>query len=123
LLALGSGLLFLGGATAPRPAGASALALVALAGAAAVLAARGWMRRLVGVVLFVTGVAAVVLGVAAPAWAAVLGGVAVAVGGVWVVGRGPGWSRLSERYVRDSPPSDAPHALWDALDRGEDPTS
>jgi hypothetical protein len=122
LLAIGSGLLFLAGAVPPRPNGASALALVALAGAAAALAARGWTRRLVGVVLCTTGVASVVLGAAAPAWAAVAGGLAVAVGGVWVVWRGPGWTRLSGRYDRGSPPSDSPHALWDALDRGEDPT-
>ena len=122
LLALGGVLLLLAGSIAPGPAGAAALALVAGAGAAATLAARGWARRLVGMLLAATGGAALALGLTSSSWLAALGGVAVLTGGSWVAWRGPRWSRLSGRYDREPAVSDSPHALWDALDRGEDPT-
>jgi hypothetical protein len=122
LLVLGAGLLLLAGWLAPRPPGATALALVAGAGAAAVLAAQGWTRRLVGGLLTVLGGAAVALGVTTPSWPATAGGLLVVVGGGWVVWRGPRWTRMSARYDRQTAVTDSPHALWDALDRGEDPT-
>ncbi|MDH4159531.1 MAG: Trp biosynthesis-associated membrane protein [Actinomycetota bacterium] len=122
LLALGAALLLLAGWVAPRPAGTAALALVAGAGAAAALAARGWARRVVGVLVAATGGSAVVLGVTTGSWPAAAGGLAVLAGGGWVAWRGPRWSRLPARYDREPAVSDAPHALWDALDRGEDPT-
>ncbi|MBO4210247.1 Trp biosynthesis-associated membrane protein [Micromonospora echinofusca] len=125
----------------------SALAVVGLAGAGAVLATRGLSRRLVGVLLLLVGVLLVVGGgsglVSPPAgavshqWPAfcLLGGVLVAVGGVWTVRSGNRWPVMGARYERRERP-DAPVAgtgrpagdrpgttqAWDALDRGEDPT-
>lgn len=122
LLLIGSAAMFLGSAVGPRPSGSSALALTSLAGAAAVLAARGWMRRAVGVLLAAAGLTAIALGVDTGAWWAVVGGVATTAGGAWTAWRGPRWSRLSERYDRTAPADDSARALWEALDRGEDPT-
>lgn len=127
LLAVGAALLFLASAVAPRPSGAGALALVSLAGSAAVLAARGWMRRLVGSLLVIAGVAAMFLGLVTAAWWAVLGGLATTAGGGWTAWRGSAWSRMSQRYERAGAvppgPGGSTQALWDALDRGEDPTA
>jgi hypothetical protein len=122
LLAAGSGLLFLAGSVGSRPEGSSALALVAGAGVAGVLAARGLMRRVVGVLLVLAGVLAVVVGLQDGSLAAVAGGTCTVAGGAWAAWRGPGWTRMSSRYERAAAVDDSPHALWDALDRGEDPT-
>jgi Tryptophan-associated transmembrane protein (Trp_oprn_chp) len=122
LLAAGSGLLFLAGSVGSRPEGSAALALVAGAGMAGVLAARGAMRRVVGGLLVLAGVLAVILGLQGGSVAAVAGGTCTLAGGAWAAWRGPGWSRMSSRYERAADADDSPHALWDALDRGEDPT-
>lgn len=122
LLVFGASALFVASAVGPKPDGASALALVSLAGAAAVLAARGWARRAVGVLLVVAGGAAVAVGLDTSSWWAVVGGLATLVAGAWTVWRGPTWTRLSPRYDRTAGTDGSPHALWDALDRGEDPT-
>ncbi len=134
-----------------------ALALVALAGAGALLATRGTARRAVGVLLAVVGVATAVGTVAARAgldpgaagagatlWpvACVLGAAAVTVGGWWTVRHGHRWPAMGARYERpatrrataaetraaspepaavDQPRADT-RDVWDALDRGEDPT-
>ncbi|HVE63011.1 MAG TPA: Trp biosynthesis-associated membrane protein [Mycobacteriales bacterium] len=67
-------------------------------------------------------------GVSATAWpgASIAGGVLLASGGALAAARGGRWSAMSARY---RPPSDAAPAavepdvaLWDALDRGDDPT-
>jgi uncharacterized membrane protein (TIGR02234 family) len=61
---------------------------------------------------------------------AALGGLLLAAGGLLVMVRGPRWAALGRRY--DAPaPEPAPDAavavaerdLWEALDRGEDPTA
>ena len=122
LLAAGSGLLFVAASTGPTADGASGLALVSGAGAAAVLAARGWMRRIVGGVLVLAGLSALLVGFAGGSWTAVAGGACVVAGGGWVASRGPRWSRMSDRYERVPTATDTPHALWDALDHGDDPT-
>jgi hypothetical protein len=109
-----------------------ALAWVALAGAGALLATRAAVRRAVGVLLAVAGVGiAVAAGVAggdsvlAPA-AAAGGGLAVAVAGALAVARGHRWPAMGSRYQRRVssrvPGDGSPGQLWDALDRGEDPT-
>lgn len=88
--------------------------------------ARDWWRIEVGAL-------ADEAGVAATAWpvVTVLGLALVVVGSVVVLARGAGWSGLSSRYDAPgsarTPPStggdDSPHPdLWQALDRGEDPT-
>jgi uncharacterized membrane protein (TIGR02234 family) len=130
-----------GGDAAPL---AAALAFVALAGAAALVAARGLLRLAVGVLLLLSGagiatggVDALVSGVPGEspvtdvrltaAWPVltVAGGVLVAVAGLVTIIRGRRWSALGRRY--DAPavavrPQEA-GGLWDAQDRGEDPTS
>ena len=62
-----------------------------------------------------------------PFWAG-LGGLVVATAGAFVALRGRRWAALGRRYeapaARSSSASAAPErALWEALDRGEDPTS
>jgi uncharacterized membrane protein (TIGR02234 family) len=118
------------------------LALVALAGTGALLATRGVARRALGVLLALTGAgvaAGAVLaragidpgaaGAAGSAWpaATVLGGAAVAAGGVLAARHGHLWSAMSSRYERRpaaaSASQDEGRELWDALDRGDDPTA
>lgn len=126
----------------------TALALVALAGAGALLATRGLPRRALGLLLLlagagtaagaVTGRAAVAAGSAgagAVVWpvACVAGAVAVMLGGWWTVRHGHRWPALGARYERPSgtavtrtPAGQAgadTRTAWDALDRGEDPTA
>ncbi|MCW2640823.1 MAG: hypothetical protein JWP76_3129 [Dactylosporangium sp.] len=112
----------------------SALGLVALAGAGALLATRGLVRAAVGVLLLLSG-----LGLAAgaltrlvagatPGWPLLtaLGGLIVAGSGVLTVARGRDWPGMAARYDRQArSTSGAPRSeaqIWDALDRGEDPT-
>ncbi|MFB6394855.1 Trp biosynthesis-associated membrane protein [Polymorphospora sp. 2-325] len=127
----------------------TALALVALAGAGAVLATRGAVRRLVGVLLTLIG-----LGIAAgggyglvglsdvdvgPGWPllCLAGGLLVAAGGASTAAGGHRWPAMGARYDRSTgaarraaPARGADGrvggagtaAAWDALDRGEDPT-
>jgi uncharacterized membrane protein (TIGR02234 family) len=64
-------------------------------------------------------------------WAAAAGGVLVAGAGVLAAVRGRSWAALSARYdapgatapARAPRPRDPDAAAWDALDRGEDPTT
>ncbi|MGV9214756.1 Trp biosynthesis-associated membrane protein [Micromonospora sp. RB23] len=128
-----------------------ALAVVALAGGGAVLATRGRVRRLLGVLLGVLGLAvsagagyglvADLGGVVSRQWPALclVGGLLVAVGGGWTALRGGGWPAMGARYERPartvtesrSTTAAAPGPMagrrtteaWDALDRGEDPTA
>lgn len=56
-----------------------------------------------------------------------LGAALMLAGGIAAVGWGGGWAGMSDRYER-TPASTAPRAaddraLWDALDRGDDPTA
>ncbi|WP_436521891.1 Trp biosynthesis-associated membrane protein [Actinoplanes sp. HUAS TT8] len=124
------------------------LAVVALAGAGALLATKGLARRVLGGVLLLAGVgiaAGSVLaragldageaGAGAALWpvAAVLGGVGIAVGGFLAARHGHLWSAMSSRYERTPAPAVIRResselepadnrAAWDALDRGDDPT-
>ncbi|GIF37814.1 Trp biosynthesis-associated membrane protein [Actinoplanes xinjiangensis] len=122
------------------------LAVVALAGTGALLATRGVVRRLLGAVLALAGAGIAVgavlaragvdpgaAGPAGTAWpvACAGGGAAVLVAGVLAARHGHRWSAMSARYERrPAAPvrveADGPTAgrdLWDALDRGEDPTA
>ena len=129
---------------------ARACGWLALAGIAGVLAARGWGRRAVGMVLFLAAAVTAYVLVAselAATWRAVAicGAVMVAVGAVLVVAGGHRWSSLSTRFERDEGPGSGatgtssaagsvgsvsgvghgeaePIDLWRAIDRGEDPT-
>jgi hypothetical protein len=109
-----------------------ALALVALASAGGVLATRGLARRLVGVLMAGAGlgVAAVALGAAGGGvWRAgcVVAGAVVAAAGVVTALRAGRWPAMGARFeaVRrpvTTAPDAPPGELWDALDRGTDPT-
>ena len=126
-----------------------ALGLASLAGIVGTAGARGRGRALVGLVLAVVGSAAVVVSVRAGLapvpqadrraafpvagagttpwpWVAVGGGAVVAAAGLLVVARGSRWSAMSKRYA-GAASANAPEAtdagLWEALSRGEDPTS
>jgi uncharacterized membrane protein (TIGR02234 family) len=124
--------------------------LVALAGVVAIAATRRWGRVPVGVALAASGVAVVVVcapllspdteprlsreptasvrvptGAKATAWPYVCAsaGVLLAASGLLVAVRGPRWPALGARYDAPAarPRTDAD--VWDALDRGEDPTA
>jgi hypothetical protein len=124
-----------------------ALALAALAGAGAVLATRGAVRMVVGLLLLLCGVGIVagagyaVIEGATPWWpaAAALGGLVALDAGVLTLVRGRSWPAMAARYQRAAqaepaqpaattgsaggqPPARPSVAMWDALDRGEDPT-
>ncbi|MFY1699260.1 Trp biosynthesis-associated membrane protein [Solwaraspora sp. WMMA2101] len=118
-----------------------ALALVGLAGAGAVLASRGVVRRLIGALLAAVGVAvlagaaAVLVGVTpvarsaaetastAPHWPvlAMAGALLSAAGGLTTVLRSGGWPAMGARYERTAPGATAPGATATrpAVDRPE----
>jgi LPXTG-motif cell wall-anchored protein len=123
----------------------TALALVALAGAGALLATKGRSRNLVGAILVLTGLGVLAGGVdglatvahVTVAWpvVAIVGAVFIGYGGGLAAVRGRFWPAMGSRYERPraprSPAEDQPQfigpsasdvAMWDALDRGEDPT-
>ena len=119
-------------AEAARP-----LALVGLAGVVAVAATRRWGRVLVGLCVLGAGVGVVVdtadvltgpASLTSPGWAwvAVAGGVVLVAAGVLTAYRGRGWAGLSAAYEAPGTTPAAPagdKAVWDALDRGDDPTA
>jgi hypothetical protein len=107
-----------------------ALAVVGLAGAGALVATRGAGRRAVAVLVLLVGVGLAIAGgygVRLAPWAVLclLGGLVVAAVGVAALRSGAGWPAMGSRYERGrpraAPTSDA--ELWDAIDRGEDPTA
>lgn len=112
----------------------SALAVVGLAGAGAVVATRGQMRRAVGVLLTGVGLALTVGGALglrdSGGWPTLcmIGGIAVLTAGGMTVTKAGSWPQMGARYRRDRPApaaqdgSVASAQAWDALDRGEDPT-
>lgn len=124
------------------------LALVALAGAGALLATRGLVRRVLGGLLAVAGLGVAagaiagragldvgVAGSGAAVWpvACVLGGLLIVLGGLWAARSGHEWPAMGARYERGAvaaPVTDPEvnqrvdtRAAWDALDRGDDPTA
>jgi hypothetical protein len=113
------------------------LALVGLAGAGALLATRGPLRTVVGGLVTACGLGIVAAAPyawsrnAAPGWPAVaaLGGLALAAGGALALVRGRRWPAMGARYERRRREPDAGGRgsgtlqTWEALDRGEDPTS
>jgi len=125
------------------------LALVALAGAGALLATRGLVRRLLGGLLAVAGLGIVAgaiagragaavgsAGASATGWAAVcvLGGLLIVLGGLAAARSGHRWPAMGARYERRGAAPASPAGderdqrvdtrdAWDALDRGDDPTA
>lgn len=128
-------------------AGVQALGLVGLAGVVAIPATRRWGRVMVGVLLALAGLGVVLSSAGADVvaeagrvadgevgqtpWRAVTagGGVLLCAAGVLVAVRGRGWASLGRRYEPPAGEPTAPAAaapereLWEALDRGEDPTA
>ncbi len=112
------------------------LALVALAGTAALLATRKWGRIAVGILLSAAGLGIALASLtpgyphgahSQPFWPVLsaISAVPVTLAGLVAAGRGYRWSVMSARY--DAPGArqrvqDPDVALWDALDRGDDPT-
>jgi uncharacterized membrane protein (TIGR02234 family) len=130
----------------------SALGFALLALAAAVLAARGVLRRVVGVVVVLIGAATIGVAVTAPGqvsqalenrevgaaglavhasangwWVvALVGGLLATAAGALTVFRGDRWAALGARYDAPTAPprvTDPAADAWAALDRGEDPTA
>lgn len=113
-----------------------AVAFLALASASALLATRRTGRTLIGAILAFAGLAAAASSYrlalelparAGPLWSAVAG-LLIFAAGVFTVARARGWPEMSPRYQHTRlPPSSAERPTsqqtWDALDRGEDPTS
>jgi len=119
---------------------ASAAALVGIAGGLALLATRGRGRLAVAGLLTVAGIAVAAGGLRGLAdsgttfgWPllCVASGALVLAAGVVALARGRRWAAMGARY--DAPtartrahatagPDAPPTAMWDALDRGDDPT-
>ncbi len=109
-----------------------AVALVALAGAGALLALRGTPRRVAGALVVAAGLTVAAGGVrglalADAAWwplLTALGGVVAAAGGALAAARGHRWAAMGARYERRPAQArlDPTRDAWDALDRGDDPT-
>jgi uncharacterized membrane protein (TIGR02234 family) len=129
-----------------------ALAFALLALAAAILAAKRLMRRIVGVVIvFIAattvgvsvaargdvssalehrevGVQGLAVHASANGWwvVAMIGGLLAVAAGVMTVLRADQWSAMGAKYDAPSAPAptkDPATVAWDALDRGEDPTT
>ena len=133
--------------------GLRALGLVGLAGVVGLLATRRWGRAAVGAVVLACGLGIVYLALEYGSGTAVVdhlppdvgihqvtkvtttgwpltawfGGALVALAGGLVLWRGRRWATLSAAYqtpaARAPEPATTDKAVWDALDRGEDPTS
>ncbi|MEV0648709.1 Trp biosynthesis-associated membrane protein [Phytomonospora sp. NPDC050363] len=113
------------------------LAIVALAGAVALYATRGAPRKVLAAVLALAGLAVTVGGVLGIVrepglWpiATTLGGLAVTAIAALALRESARWPHMSNRYERTTTGTtattavpDDPVDLWNALDRGEDPTS
>ena len=122
--------------------GAEALALVALAGAGALLLVRGWARTVIATLLVLVAAGVVTTMATIPsdyrwfsydgppavtrsawAWVGMGAGVLLGVAAVVAALRARRWPQPRRRY-ESSGPSRPPGGAdpWDALDRGEDPT-
>ena len=125
-----------------------AAATVGLAGTGAIVATRGILRRIVGILLVLVGLALGAAGgyglvgvdrgaagAAAAIWPGLVavGGLLLAAGAAATALRGERWPAMGARYERTAarrdPPrrtqqavTDDPRSVWDALDRGDDPT-
>jgi uncharacterized membrane protein (TIGR02234 family) len=129
-----------------------AIGIALLALAAAILASKRLLRRVVGVIIVLLAATAVYVAVTAPGhvsstlkgrevgaqglavhasangwWlVATLGGVIALFAGVQTIRRAGDWSAMGAKYDAPSAPrptQDPAVVAWDALDRGEDPTA
>lgn len=117
-----------------------ALGLLGLAGGVAIPATRRWGRQVLGVVLSIAGAGVLIdLVLVARAhgdvlevgwtWVTILGGLGYLAAALAVTVRGRRWASMGRRYeaprvsqAADRRPIDPRQEMWDALDRGEDPT-
>jgi hypothetical protein len=106
-----------------RSDGPVALALVALAGVGAALIVRTGARRLLGAALVLVAAAMIAVGLDGSRWASVAGGVLVGIGALVITVRAGSWPAPRDRFDRTAGPVAGPRDAWDALDRGEDPTT
>ena len=120
---------------------AAAMAFVGLAGGIALLATKRFGRLIVGVIVALSGAIMVAGGVAAlltegasyetvavtELWPAVsiVGGLGAFAAGVLAVVRGHRWAEMGAKYDAPGGPKETEDdaGVWDALDRGEDPTA
>lgn len=131
-------------------AAAVPLALVAAAGLIAMALVRSWIRRILAVVIAAAGVGVLIAAVgviadphrvardsskvksagqfvnvhvtAAP-YICVLGALLIIAGGVLAAVLGGRWPNPTRRYERAAAKAGRPVDAWEALERGEDPTS
>ena len=130
--------------------GVAALGWAALAGVLALVVTKGWGRRVVGILLLLVGLIVVlkagdwllttkVVTISidnaplakvrvARGWPslAVVGGFAVLASGALAAARGHLWAGLGSSYEAPGGPVEEPvtdKGVWDALDRGDDPTA
>lgn len=104
---------------------AQGLVLLALATAPALFAVPPRGRPLLGVALVLVAAAALSMSPMDADTAAWTSAVALIVAGLLVVWRGRHWTPMSRRYDRAAgsrAEASDPRDLWQALDRGEDPT-
>jgi uncharacterized membrane protein (TIGR02234 family) len=126
------------------------LALVAGAGLIALALLRGWLRRLLGVLILAAGAGIIAAaarvfddptGIArgdthvkaagkvasvatqAPPYLTVVGGVLIIVGAVFAIMYGRRWPSPTRRYERAAARAARPKDDWEALEQGEDPTA
>jgi Tryptophan-associated transmembrane protein (Trp_oprn_chp) len=123
-LVVSAGLLW-GASVAGDVPSLSGVALLALAGVAAVVATAGVVRRVAGGLLAAAGLVQAVFAVAAGPLLALPGGVVLLVAGVAVVVWESRLSRLGARYAAPGQrraERDPDRAAWQDLDEGRDPT-
>lgn len=108
------------------------LAVLALAGVAAMIAVSGWPRRVLGGVLALAGVGAIALSVGSTdffPWGRILaglGGLLMIIAGAVLVRFGATMPRLGAAYQRTDTggsTDDSDHEMWRALSLGKDPTT
>ena len=108
------------------------LAVLALAGVAAMIAVSGWPRRVLGGVLALAGVGAIALSVGGTdffPWGRILaglGGILMIIAGAALVRFGATMPRLGAAYQRtetERPADASDQDMWRALSLGKDPTT
>ena len=119
LLVIGAGIVWFNPGDQLR-GGARALSLVVLAGVGALVAARGGLRRLASIVVLVCAAGLMVGGTTM----SVIGGILAVIGALIALITLKAWPAMGARYERAPAATDLTETdLWNALDRGEDPTA
>jgi hypothetical protein len=101
----------------------TALGLAAIAGAGALLLTRTRGRRWLAAGLLAVAAAVVATGWSPVRWAIVVGGALVLAGSAVVGLRAGRWPQPGERRPARPEPRREPRDAWEALDRGDDPTT